>query len=125
MTPAETAIRARRKLTNKLIATHDAARLQPFLDAQVKLITGEGSLITGAEAVIAAFEAQFRDAAFITYLRTTDIVEVDAEGLRAAETGRWTATWRDAPELSGTYLAVWKNARGQWVLEAELFVTLS
>ncbi|MDB5455233.1 MAG: hypothetical protein JWP92_818, partial [Caulobacter sp.] len=35
MTPAETAIRARRKLTNKLIAAHQAQRLRPFLDPAV------------------------------------------------------------------------------------------
>lgn len=124
MTLAETAIRARRKLTNKLIAGHDAARLRPFLDPHINLIAGDGRLLAGIEAVLAAFEAQFGDPSFVTYLRTTDTVRPDQDEARAAETGTWVATWRGAPTLSGTYLAAWKKQVGQWVIESELYVTL-
>jgi hypothetical protein len=124
MTPAETAIRARRKLTNKLIAAHEADRLRPFLDPKMTLIAGDGSVISGASAVVAAFDAQFADPDFVTYLRTTDGVEIDSQGERAAERGSWAGTWRSGASLSGTYLAVWKKVTGQWVLEAELYVTL-
>jgi hypothetical protein len=27
-------------------------------------------------------------------------------------------------EMRGTYLAVWRNVRGQWMIESELYVTL-
>jgi len=124
MTPAETAIRARRKLTNKLIAAHEAARLRPFLDPSVKLIAGDGSLMMGVEEVVAAFTAQFGDQAFVAYVRTTRSVEVDTAGDRAAEHGDWVGTWRGGTAMSGTYLAVWKKVTGQWVIEAELYVTL-
>jgi len=43
----EDAIRARRKLTNKLIAAHDAARLKPFFAADARLIAGDGGLLLG------------------------------------------------------------------------------
>ncbi|MDO8379263.1 nuclear transport factor 2 family protein [Phenylobacterium sp.] len=125
MTPAETAIRARRKLTNKLIASHEAARLRPFLASDINLISGDGGLLVGIEAVLAAFEAQFRDASFVTYLRTTEAVRPDQEEARAAETGTWVATWRGSPTLTGIYLAVWKKVTGQWVIESELYVTLA
>jgi ketosteroid isomerase-like protein len=123
VTTPEDAIRARRRLTNKLIAAHDAARLRPFLAPDMKLITGDGTLITGAEAVVQAFAAQFRDPDFVTYVRTSESVELDAEGARAAEHGRWTADWKGSA-MGGTYLAVWRKAVGQWLLESELFVTL-
>ncbi|WP_421932774.1 nuclear transport factor 2 family protein [Phenylobacterium sp.] len=125
MTPAETAIRARRKLTNKLIAGHEAARLRPFLAPDINLISGDGGLLVGIEAVLAAFEAQFRDPSFVTYLRTTETVRPDQDQARAAEAGTWVATWRGAPTLTGTYLAVWRKVTGQWVLESELYVTLT
>lgn len=125
MSPAETAIRARRKLTNKLIAAHHATRLAPFLDPAVKLIAGDGSLILGAVAVVEAFASQFADPGFVAYVRTTQNVCVDAAGGRAAEQGAWIGNWRDAPQMSGTYLAVWKKVTGQWVIESELYVTLS
>ena len=123
MTTPEDAIRARRRLTNKLIAAHEAGRLRPFLDPQVKVIAGDGALITGAEAVIAAFEAQFSDPAFVAYVRTPVTVELDQGGLRAAETGRWVGTWRQA-RMAGAYMATWRKVTGQWLIEAEMFVTL-
>jgi len=123
MTAPRDAIQARRKLTNKLIAAHEAARLRPFFADDVKLIVGDGDLILGAEAVLQAFSAQFADPAFIAYVRETEAVDLDAAGARAAESGRWTGRWRDH-EMRGTYLAVWRNVRGQWVIESELYVTL-
>ena len=123
MTSPEDAIRARRRLTNKLIAAHEAGRLRPFLDPQVKVIAGDGALITGAEAVIAAFEAQFRDPGFLAYERTPGSVELDQAGDRAAETGRWVGSWRTA-RMAGAYMAAWRKVTGQWVIESEMFVTL-
>ena len=119
----DAAVRARRKLTNKLIAAHEAARLRPFFVPEVKLIVGDGSLILGVDAVIEAFAAQFADPGFVTYLRETDTVRLDADGQRAAETGAWTGRWKDQ-EMSGTYLATWRKVTGQWVIENELYVTL-
>jgi ketosteroid isomerase-like protein len=120
----EDAIRARRRLTNKLIAAHDAARLRPFFAADARLIPGDGGLIVGAAAIVEAFAGQFRDPDFHTYVREPEAVEVNEAGDRAAETGRWTAHWA-AAELSGRYLACWRRQTGQWVIESELFVTLA
>lgn len=124
MTTPQDAIRARRRLTNKIIAAHDAGRLAPFFDSQVNLISGEGGLLMGAAAVLAAFRAQFADPSFVTYARTTESVSLGADGQRAAEAGTWVATWKDATS-SGPYLAVWKKVVGQWVIESETFVTLA
>lgn len=124
MTTPQDAIAARRKLTNKLIAAKDATRLRPFFDPRVTLIAGDGSLLLGAEDVLAAFAGQFADKGFVAYVRTTEAITLDAQGARAAERGRWVGTWKDAPEQSGTYLATWKKVTGQWVIENELFVTL-
>lgn len=120
----EDAIRARRKLTNKLIAAHDAGRLKPFFAPDARLIAGDGGLLTGAAAILEAFAGQFADPDFRTYVRETASVELDAAGERAAEAGRWTAYWA-AGEMSGTYLACWRKVTGQWVIESELFVTLA
>lgn len=123
MTAPEDAIRARRKLTNKLIAAHDAARLRPFFAPDANLISGEGGLLMGAPAIIGAFEAQFADPSFVTYLRTTQSVMLAADGARAAEAGTWEATWKDA-SAAGPYLAAWRKVTGQWVIESETFVTV-
>ncbi len=123
-TPADTAIRAKRKLTNRLIAAHDAARLRPHLTDDMLLIVGDGGLIQGAQAVVAAFAGQFADPGFVDYVRTTDAVEIAAHGRRAAETGRWVGRWTSGMQMSGVYMAAWLQSRGQWLLERELYVTL-
>lgn len=120
VTAPDDAIRARRKLTNKLIATRDAARLRPFFTANAKVLPGNGGLIVGADAIVQAFAEQFRQPDFRAYVRTTEAIELDEAGERAAESGRWAGNG-----MSGSYLAVWRKATGQWVIEAELFVTLS
>lgn len=122
-TAPEDAIRARRKLTNRLIAAHEAQRLRPFFLPDVKVIVGDGGLIVGADAVIEAFAAQFADPGFTTFVRETEALRLDANGERAAETGAWTGRWADH-EMTGTYLAVWRKVTGQWALESELYVTL-
>ncbi len=125
---AETAVRARRRLTNKLIAARDAARLKPFFDPEIKLIVGDGGLIVGADEVVRAFALQFSAPMLAKYERSTDSVEVDATAARAAEIGRWRGDWSEdgeRVEQSGRYLAVWKAVRGQWILESELYVSLT
>ena len=124
MTAPADAVRARRKLTNRLIAAHDAARLRPFLHPDITLITGDGTVLSGAPAVLEAFAAQFADPSFVTYERITASVDLDQDEARAAESGRWIATWRGSPTLTGTYLAAWRKVVGQWVIESELYVTL-
>lgn len=122
---AEKAVRARRKLTNRLIAEHQAERLRPFMTDDAVLIAGDGTPILGAAAIIQAFAAQFADPDFVTYRRDTLDVLLDETGDRAAEGGCWTAVSRSGGEgPSGRYLAVWRRDLGQWRLERELYVTL-
>jgi hypothetical protein len=48
-------------------------------------------------------------------VRSTQRVDVDARGERAAEHGHWVGAG-----MSGSYLAVWRKVTGQWVIESEL-----
>jgi hypothetical protein len=57
-------------------------------------------------------------------VRTTDTVEIADDGHRAAETGSWVGRWKGGVEMSGVYMAAWRESRGQWLLERELYVTL-
>ena len=124
MTPPEDAIRARRRLTNKLIAGQDSARLAPFFAPDARLIGNEGGLLMGRDAIMHAVARQFIDPAFIDYVRTLDTVEIDHNAARAAEAGQWVAHWKGGG-MSGRYLAAWKKITGQWVIESELYITLT
>jgi hypothetical protein len=124
MPSTEDAIRARRRLTNKFIAAHEAPRLAPFFAADANLIGGEGGLIVGARAIVQAFAAQFAAPDFMAYERTPVTVTPDMDQARAAERGTWVGRWKDQT-LGGDYLAVWRKVTGQWVIEQELYVTLT
>ncbi len=124
MPSTQDAIRARRRLTNRLIAAHEARRLAPFFTADANLVGGEGGLIVGARAIVEAFAAQFADPDFITYERTPAEVIPDQDDARAAERGTWVGRWK-GQTLGGHYLAVWRKVTGQWVIEQELYVTLT
>lgn len=121
---AETLIRARRRMSNEAIAKHDAAKLRGFFAADVKVIVGDGSLIQGADDLIAAFKGQFKDPDFVTYVRSPSTITLDASGERAAEEGRWAATWHGQTGLSGPYLAGWSKIDGRWMIDSELYVTV-
>ncbi|MDG2530246.1 YybH family protein [Caulobacter endophyticus] len=126
MIAPQDAVAARRKLTNRLIAGKDAGRLVPFFTTDAKVIAGDGSLLLGRDQIIEAFAGQFADRDFVAYVRTSDLIEIDADGVRAAESGRWIGTWKgEGATQSGTYLATWRKVAGQWVIENELFVTLA
>ncbi|MFD2265621.1 YybH family protein [Lacibacterium aquatile] len=123
----DAAIKGQRKLSNDLIAAHDAAGLHSFFLEDAKVIAGDGSLITGADAIIEAFGAQFREPSFGKYVRTTQTLQIDQDGMRAAESGRWAGFWKGEGEdrtMSGQYLAVWRYTETGWKIESELFVTL-
>jgi hypothetical protein len=124
MPSTDDAIRARRRLTNRFIAAHEAQRLAPFFAADANLIGGEGGLISGARDIVQAFAAQFADPGFIAYERTPVEVTPDMDEARAAERGTWVGRWKDQT-LGGDYLAVWRKQTGQWVIEQELYVTLT
>jgi ketosteroid isomerase-like protein len=124
VTSPEDAIRARRRLTNKFIAAHDAARLAPFFVADARLIGGEGGLLLGRDAILEAFAGQFADPGFIDYVRTPQTVELDHNGARAAEVGEWVAHWQGGG-MGGRYLAAWRKVTGQWLIESEIYVTLA
>ena len=55
MTIPDPAIREIRRLTNGLIAAHDAEGLRPHLAEDVVMIGHDGPVFEGAEAVVAAF----------------------------------------------------------------------
>lgn len=38
--------------------------------------------------------------------------------------GHWIGNWQDGGEMSGIYMATWRNNRRQWLLERELYITL-
>lgn len=125
---SEIAIRARRAAFNRAIAQGDAAAIGPMLARDCVMVTGtDSAVIAGRMAQVKVWRREFGDSGRMIYVRMPESVAVSPVEPIAMEHGRWHGAQggSDAPEASGTYAAKWREVSGEWVIEAEIFVTFS
>lgn len=115
------AIRAARAAYNAAIIAHDIAGVRAaFVD--------DYKGIAGGDAMAAYFAGAFRNPAFISFVRTPDVITVAVPADRAMERGHWLGRTRTASgeaRLHGEYLAIWVPTPTGWRLRSETFVTVS
>ncbi len=123
------AIRAARAAYNAAIIAHDVAGVRAAFGDDYKGLAGSGGeLISGGDAMAAYFANAFKNPAFISFVRTPDVITIAAPADRAMERGHWLGRSRTAngeAQLHGEYLAVWVPTAKGWRLRSETFVTLS
>ncbi|WP_226016871.1 nuclear transport factor 2 family protein [Novosphingobium sp. FKTRR1] len=127
MSTPDLAIRLRRAAFNRALAEADLAAIGPLLAPNVVLVTGSDSAaIAGRKAQLLAWKREFAAAERVVYTRTPESVTGSPVEPIAMEIGRWQgARSGDGTVLaSGTYAAKWRETGGQWVIEAEIFVTM-
>ena len=123
----ELAVRTRRAAFNRAIADGDAAAIGPLLAKDCVMVTGSDSaVIAGRMAQVKIWRREFGHADRLIYQRTPEHVIVSAVEPVAMEQGHWhgTAAGSPQPGASGTYAAKWREMAGEWVIEAEVFVSL-
>lgn len=123
----ELAIRTRRASFNRAIVAGDTQAIGPILARDCVMITGSDSaVIAGRLAQVKVWRREFAAPLRAIYLRTPKAFDVSAVEAIALESGSWTATAQNgACTATGAYAAKWRFAEGEWVIEAEVFVTLS
>ncbi|MDT0508198.1 nuclear transport factor 2 family protein [Novosphingobium sp. MMS21-SN21R] len=125
---ADPAIRLARAEFNRALATADLAAIGPLLSPDVVLVTGtDSAVIVGRKAQLLAWKREFAVPDRTLYTRTTETIAPSAAEPIAMELGRWQAVSAGVRQhiASGTYAAKWRKVREQWVLVAEIFVTLA
>ncbi|EIZ78235.1 hypothetical protein WSK_3210 [Novosphingobium sp. Rr 2-17] len=128
MNGAELVIRARRAAFNRAIATGDSAAIGPILARDCVMVTGtDSAVIAGRLAQVKVWRREFGHAERLVYVRVPEAVVVSSIEPIAMEHGRWQGTGAHAqiPAASGSYFAKWREKGGEWVIEAEVFVTLA
>lgn len=124
---AELAIRARRAAFNRAIVDGDAAAIGPLLARDCVMVTGtDSAVIAGRPAQVKVWTREFVAPYGLVYVRTPDAITVSPVEPIALEQGRWQGGDKatGAFAASGVYTAKWRDISGQWVIEAEIFVTL-
>lgn len=125
---ADLAIRMRRAAFNRALALGDPVAIGPLLAPAVVLVSGSDSaVLAGRTAQLQAWKREFAVPAERRnrYVRTPDRIVASAVEPLAMEHGHWTCAVAGVLTCSGTYAAKWRLVRADWVIEAELFVTLA
>ena len=122
------AIRMRRADFNRALADMDLSAIGPLLAPAAILVTGSDSgVINGRKAQLMAWKREFASPGRIIYVRMPTSITVSPAEPIAMEQGEWKGVAADTEELaaSGIYSAKWRKLRGEWLIEAEIFVTLA
>jgi ketosteroid isomerase-like protein len=126
MTSADLTIRTRRAAFNRAIADGDAQAIGPILARDCVMLTGtDSAVITGRNAQVKVWQREFAAPNRLIYIRTPASITASPVEPIALEQGEWQGSDAvGARVASGVYSAKWREIGGQWVIEAEIFVTL-
>jgi streptogramin lyase len=120
-------IRALRLANNRAIARHDISGMQETWSFDIHLICCGNVMFSGAKALTASYqEEEFKNPAFVAYVRIPERITVSTDRAQATEYGKWVGVFtRPHPVSSGRYFASWKKERKGWKISSESYVALS
>ena len=125
---ADLAIRLRRASFNRALADADLAAIGPILAQDVVMVTGTDSgVIAGRKAQLMAWKREFAAPDRSIYTRTPDTILVSPVEPIAFEHGQWQGAAASSGILiaSGAYTAKWRQIGSEWLIEADLYLTLA
>ena len=122
------AIRLRRAAFNRALAEGDLAAIRDVLAPYSVIVTGTDSAVrTDRRAQLAIWKANFASSDRATYIRIPDTILASPVEPIAMEHGRWEGVMAASGEAfaSGAYTAKWRQIGANWVIEAEIYLTLA
>lgn len=125
---ADLAIRLRRAAFNRALAEADLAAIGPVLAPGAILVAGtDSAVIAGRKAQLQAWKHEFGACSRMVYARLPGTIIVSPTEPIALEHGKWHGASSTSGEViaSGDYSAKWRKVGDDWVIEAEIFVTLA
>ena len=121
------AIRMRRAMFNRALAEADLAAIGPLLAPDVVLVAGtDSALLSGRKAQLVAWKREFAAPARVIYTRTPETIRASDVEPIALEHGQWQGVVAGSGEVLalGDYTAKWRRIGADWVIEAEIYLTL-
>jgi hypothetical protein len=125
---ADLAIRLRRAAFNRALAGADLQAIGPILAQNAILVAGtDSAVISGRKAQVMAWKREFAAPDRIIYTRIPNAILSSAIEPIALEQGRWQSVTATTGQslASGTYSAKWRRIGADWMIEAEIFITLA
>ncbi len=127
MESPDLAIRLRRAAFNRAIAEAELAAIGQFLTINAVLVAGtDSAILSGRKAQLLTWKHEFASADRTIYVRLPERIEISPIGPMVMEYGKWHGATLSGIDLaSGTYVAKWRKAGGEWMIEAEIYLTLA
>jgi ketosteroid isomerase-like protein len=129
MTTSDDLIRAARERFNIAIEYKDAEAIHSLLAPSYHIVTGRSAQFHGADEEMTRWAAVFRTDPSAVYIRTPREIKINEAWGIAEELGNWTGRYTVDGVLvqaSGVYSAKWQlTENGEWVLQVEVFTTLT
>jgi len=121
------AIRLRRAAFNRALADADLAAIGPLLAREVVLVAGtDSAVIVGRQAQLKSWKAEFAARDRTVYTRTPERIEASPVAPLAFEHGQWRGVSLSGRAIaSGSYSAKWRRIGADWLIEAEIYLTLA
>lgn len=126
MDSPDLAIRMRRAAFNRALAEANLDAIAPLLAQNAVLVAGtDSAVLSGRKAQLLAWKREFAAADRTIYTRLPERIEASTVAPIAVEHGKWQGTTASGASIaSGTYSAKWRLIAAQWVIEAEIYITL-
>ncbi len=125
---SDLAIRLNRAAFNRALAEADLNAIGALLAPGAILVTGtDSALLNGRKAQLLAWKREFAAPDRTIYIRTPDTIFTSQIEPIAFEHGRWEGVFAETGRslASGIYTAKWREIGAQWVIEAEIYLTLA
>ena len=122
-------IRVAREHFNVAIANKDVETIRALLAPTYHIVTGRSAQNHGADEEGTRWADVFRADPTAVYRRTPREITINEDWGLAEELGNWKGSYTAEGKLvqaSGVYAAKWQRAEaGEWVLQVEVFTTLT
>ena len=127
-TTPDLAIRLRRASFNRALAQADLRMIETLLARDAIFVAGtDSAVLAGRKAQMLAWRREFTAAERLIYTRTPDTIVASAVEPIAMEHGQWQGVLASTgvQQASGTYTAKWRQSGEDWLIEAEIYLTLA
>ena len=126
MDSPDLAIRLRRAAFNRALADADLGAIGQFLTMNAVLVAGtDSAILSGRKAQLLTWKREFASADRTIYTRLPERIEISTIAPVAMEHGKWHGVTVSGIDLaSGTYVAKWRQVGAEWLIEAEIYLTL-
>jgi ketosteroid isomerase-like protein len=122
------AIRLRRADFNRALADADLHAIALVLAPGALLVAGtDSAVLSGRKAQLAAWKREFASPGRLVYVRQPETVTISPVFPLAFEHGAWRGVpvTGGAANASGAYTAKWRQFGAEWMIEAELYLTMA